>query len=145
MSEYVVDASVVIKWVVGEPETVLALALRQHRLSAPDLLVAECANILWKKVRRNELTGDQAVFAARLLDRADIELVPARGLTEAATSLAVALDHPAYDCLYLSLSERSGRPLVTADTRLLKKLGTTPAGIYSGRVIDLRTMQVSRP
>lgn len=145
MSEYVVDASVVIKWVVSEPETALALALRQHRLSAPDLLVAECANILWKKVRRNELTGDQAVFAARLLDRADIELVPARGLTEAATSLAVALDHPAYDCLYLSLSERSGRPLVTADTRLLKKLGTMPAGIYSGWVIDLRTIQASRP
>jgi len=141
VTDYVVDASVIIKWVVGEPETVQALALRQHRLSAPDLLVPECANILWKKVRRNEMTGDEAVFAARLLDRADIELVPARGLMEAATSLAVALDHPAYDCLYLSLSERSGRPLVTADTRLLKKVGTTPAGIYSGRIMDLRTMQ----
>jgi len=145
VSDYVVDASVVIKWVVGEPETALALALRQHRLSAPDILVAECANILWKKVRRSELTGDQAVFAARLLDRADIELVPARGLMEAATSLAVALDHPAYDCLYLSLAERSGRPLVTADTRLLNKLRMPPAGLYSGRVIDLRTTQTSRP
>jgi len=141
VTDYVVDASVVIKWVVGEPETVQALALRQHRLSAPDLLVPECANILWKKVRRNEMTGDEALFAARLLDRADIELVPARGLIEAATSLAVALDHPAYDCLYLCLSERSGRPLVTADTRLLKTVGTAPAGIYSGRVMDLRTMK----
>lgn len=145
MSDCVVDASVVIKWVVGETETLQALALRQHRLSAPDLLVAECANILWKKVRRNELTGDEATFAARLLDRADIELVPARGLIEAATNLAIALDHPAYDCLYLSLSERSGCPLVTADTRLLRKVETTPAGTYSGHVIDLRTMQISQP
>ncbi len=47
------------------------MALRQQKLAAPDLLVAECANILWKKVRRGELTDLEAV-----------------------TRLAIALDHP---------------------------------------------------
>jgi predicted nucleic acid-binding protein len=51
---FVIDASVAIKWVVRETGTQEALSLRQHRLVAPDLLVAECANILWKKVRRKE-------------------------------------------------------------------------------------------
>ena len=56
MNTYVVDASVVIKWVVEEDGTPEALDLRQKgRLIAPELLVAECANILWKKVERDEL------------------------------------------------------------------------------------------
>lgn len=49
----VIDASVAIKWVVDEPGTTEALALRRKaKLIAPDLLIAECANILWKKARR---------------------------------------------------------------------------------------------
>jgi len=52
----VIDASVAVKWVVEENGTPEVLALRQRaRLIAPELLVAECANIFWKKVRRNEL------------------------------------------------------------------------------------------
>ncbi|MCK6369926.1 MAG: hypothetical protein L6Q83_01160, partial [Gammaproteobacteria bacterium] len=82
-----------------------ALALRgRARLIAPDLLVAECANILWKKVRRRELTRDEALLAGRLLQGADIELVPMRPLLAAALRLALELDHPAYDCAYLALA-----------------------------------------
>ena len=58
------------------------LALRRHSLAAPDLLVAECANILWKKVRRNELADEEATLAARLLARADIDLMPMRPFLE---------------------------------------------------------------
>jgi len=43
----VIDASIAVKWVVGEDGSDEALALlRTARLSAPDLLAAECANIL---------------------------------------------------------------------------------------------------
>jgi predicted nucleic acid-binding protein len=46
----VIDASIAVKWVVEEDGTSEALALRQKaKLIAPELLVAECANILWKK------------------------------------------------------------------------------------------------
>jgi predicted nucleic acid-binding protein len=47
-------------------------------LIAPDLLVAECANILWKKVGRGDMDRDTAVVAANALERIDIELVPMR-------------------------------------------------------------------
>ena len=49
MTDLVIDASVAIKWVVAEPDSQTALALFRHRLFAPDLLVAECANALWEE------------------------------------------------------------------------------------------------
>ncbi len=122
MRALVIDASVAIKWVVEEPGTAEALALRRFRLSAPDLLVAECANILWKKVRRGELGEAEALLAARLLERADVDLVPMRQMLGPATAIATALDHPAYDCMYLSLAQSMKRSFVTADERLRAKV-----------------------
>ena len=81
MNTLVIDASIAIKWVVEEDRTSEALVLRQKaKLIAPDLLVAECANIFWKKVQRGELLKAEALFAARLLQGAEIELLPTRGL-----------------------------------------------------------------
>lgn len=118
----VIDASVAIKWVVEEPGTEEALLLRRERLHAPDLLIPECANILWKKVRRKEMSEGEALLAARLLVRADIQLEPMRPLLEPATRLALGLDHPAYDCIYLALANVLGCELVTADNVLQRKL-----------------------
>ena len=99
-----------------------ALALRNSTLIAPDLLVAECANILWKKVQRKELQKNEALLAARLLQGAEIELVPTRSLLEATTQLAIELAHPAYDCVYLALAMERGCRFITADDRLLRKV-----------------------
>jgi predicted nucleic acid-binding protein len=58
VSDFVVDASVAVKWFV--PEIYDAQALRllsgSHQLVAPDLLYVEAGNILWKKgaARRDE-------------------------------------------------------------------------------------------
>ena len=77
MNTFVIDASIAVKWVVEEDGTAEALALRQgSKLIAPQLLVAECANILWKKVQREELLKEEALLAARLLQGAEIELLP---------------------------------------------------------------------
>jgi predicted nucleic acid-binding protein len=79
----VIDASIAIKWVIEEDGTPAALALRGNaKLIAPDLLAAECANILWKKVGRSEISRDHALLAARLLERSEIELLPTRSLIE---------------------------------------------------------------
>lgn len=135
MTDLVIDASVALKWVVDERGTSEALSLRRHnRLFAPDLLIAECANVLWRKVRLRELTKDEALLASRLIQRADIELLPMRALLERATSLALALDHPAYDCVYLALAESLSCDLVTADDGFRAK---TLAAIHTARVLSL--------
>ena len=120
MSSRVIDASVAIKWVVEEEGTEAALALRGRRLLAPDLLNAECGNILWRKVRLGQFSPQEAFLAGRLLANADIEFFPARGLMETALEIAIMLDHPVYDCLYLALAEAQSVNFVTADKRLLQ-------------------------
>lgn len=116
----VVDASVAVKWVVAETGSDDAVRLRSgFDFLAPDLIVAECANILWKKVTRRELTRVEAVLASRLLTRSGVQLVDLSGLGEEATALAIDLGHPAYDCVYLALARKRSCRFVTADRRLL--------------------------
>ena len=122
MNTLCIDASVAIKWLIGEAGTPEALALRNNALIAPDLLMSECANILWKKVQRKEIQKNEALLAARLLQSVEIELVPTRSLLEATTQLAIELAHPAYDCMYLALAMERGCRFVTADDRLLRKV-----------------------
>jgi predicted nucleic acid-binding protein len=134
----VIDASIAVKWVVEEEGTQAALALRRSaKLLAPELLVAECANILWKKVQRDELSKEEALLAARLLQAAEIELLPTRSLLEAATRFAIELEHPAYDCLYLALAIESGCRFVTADQRFLRKLGDRRRSRFRSKVVTL--------
>jgi predicted nucleic acid-binding protein len=134
----VIDASIAVKWVVDEEGTSDALALRHKaRLIAPDLLVAEYANILWKKVQRAELSSEEALVAARLLQGAEIELIPMLPLLAVTTSLAIALDHPAYDCVYLALAAETDCRLVTADERLLRKLAQSRQPNLRARAISL--------
>jgi predicted nucleic acid-binding protein len=134
----VIDASIAVKWVVEEVGTQQALALRkQARLIAPELLVAECANILWKKVQRDELTRQEALLAARLLQASEVELQPMRAVLEAATRIAIELDHPAYDCLYLALAVKNECRFVTADERFLRKLRQTRFRQFLNRIIAL--------
>jgi len=138
MNTLVIDASIAVKWVVEEDGTPEALVLRQKaKLTAPDLMIPECANILWKKVQRNELSKTEALLAARLLQGAEIELAPMRSLLEAATRMSIELDHPAYDCMYLALAAETDCRLVTADQRLLRKLQASRSRVTRGRAMSL--------
>lgn len=138
MKAYVIDASIAVKWVVEETGTLQALSLRrQARLIAPELLVAECANVLWKKVRRNELSKDEAILAAGLLQHAEIELLPTRSLLPVATSIAIELNHPAYDCAYIALAVANDCSFVTADERFLRSLGRGKGAEFRKRALSL--------
>ena len=136
MITLVIDASIAVKWVVEEHGTAEALTLRQRaKLIAPELLTAECANILWKKVRRSELMKAEALLAARLLQGAEIELLATRSLFESATRVSIEIAHPAYDCLYLVLAAENKCRFVTADDRFLRKLHQRRHHILRDRAI----------
>jgi predicted nucleic acid-binding protein len=138
LTAIVIDASVVIKWVVPEADTEQALELWNVRqLCAPDLIYAECANVLWKKYQRNEHTIEENQVAAKIITHADIESVASRTLIESAVSIAMQLNHPAYDCLYIALALERAGALVTADTRLLNKLAQSNDKRLSGLAISL--------
>src|SRR5436305_3870067 len=125
MTRLVIDASIAIKWVVQEEGSEAALALRTRaELIAPDLMIVECANILWKKVERNEVSKSEALIAARLLQRANVDILSTRNLLEPATRLAIELEHPAYDCIYLALAIEMDCRFGTADKAFVRKISS---------------------
>ena len=126
-----VDASVVIKWFVKEEGFEEARGLLAHRihLHAPDLLLAEFANTIWKKVHRREIADPRPYFdeLANLPDAVTLH----RGdeFIDRAAEIAVETDHPVYDCLYLACAEATASALITADRQFAKKL--------AGRIPDV--------
>lgn len=117
----IVDASVAIKWLVVEEDGELARALlATEPLIVPDIIAAEIANAMWKKRRRGEITALPESFAS-VLDLVD-RIEPTFPLMTRAAAIAIALDHPAYDCFYLALAESLGDAVVTADRKFLNRL-----------------------
>jgi len=135
----VVDASVAVKWVIPEVLSDRADALRSRtdRLLAPDFLLLEAANALWKKLIRREITAREAAYALDLLLGSTLDLRPSGPLLGRALALARRLRHPVYDCVYLALAQVEGAALVTADRRLLAITAKPRARVT---VIDLATL-----
>ena len=119
-----VDASIVVKWFVAEELSGEARLLLAHRLDlhAPDLLLAEFASTIWKKARRREIQDPQPYFDELADLPGTVTLHASDTLISRAAQLAVEVDHPVYDCLYLACAESTGSVLVTADQRLAGKV-----------------------
>jgi len=120
----IVDASVVIKWVVREADTDAAMKLLDHAPLAPDLLRAELANALVTKVRKKEIGPEQAL-AAQSANEAALTFLPSMAFAPRALEIALELGHAAYDCFYLALAETLNGTLVTADIRFLRRCSGT--------------------
>ncbi|MFN3815037.1 type II toxin-antitoxin system VapC family toxin [Brevundimonas sp.] len=134
----VLDASVAIKTILSEDGSERALeVLRQKHCIAPDLIIPECANIVWKHHKRGELTQAQVHEARLLLDAMQLYIEPSRRLLHRALPLASELGHPAYDCFYLALAEQEHSILLTADRKLRDAVASAPDGVVQAEVILL--------
>jgi predicted nucleic acid-binding protein len=119
----IVDASVAVKWVVSEAGSVEAAALLgRGRLGAPTLWLSEASNALWAKVMRRQLTPDEARGQAADLAEAPVAPIALPGLLPAAMAMALELEHPIYDCFYLSAAVQKDTHVITADRRFFEKL-----------------------
>jgi len=125
----VVDASVMAALYVEEPLSAPARAalLRSREagddLHAPDLLLIECANALWKRVGRGELDRDSAMIAVtELSSLEDLECHPLDGqLVPPALSLAIAHSLTAYDAAYAALAVQLGGTVLSGDRRFVER------------------------
>ncbi len=139
---YVVDASVAFAWFVELGHTDQAVALLDAQptvqLLAPDLVLVELLNAGWKAQRQGAISLDQFQAIAELAPGLFSELVTAAPLLSRAQNWCRALDHPAYDCLYLALAEMRSAVLLTQDQRLLKKLEPLPNA--AGLVMAIETL-----
>ncbi len=123
----IVDASVVHAMTEDGPlpET-LAKAVFGKDMKAPDLLLVEVSNAIWKIAR---FTGQPAAMAiarqTRLLEL-PIALTPDASLLPAAMALALRLPHSVYDCLYLALAVELDCAVLTADRRFASAAAKAP-------------------
>ena len=122
----VVDTSVAVKWVIPEngigieTDTNLALDLLSTPLVAPDCILAEFANALFKKVKASEIAELQAKQSVEILPDI-ITLLPMQSFIGDALDLAFNLQHPVHDCIFLAMAIRHKIELVTADMKFLKR------------------------
>jgi len=138
VSVYVVDAIVVIKWFLPEIHSDAARRLLSgpHEFFSPDLLFPEVGNVIWKKVRRGELTTEQGERLAADISTVAVETVPTRGLVLDAYALAAATGLTVYDCMYLALAVRLETEMITADDRLGRTVAAHPMTAVHVRLIQ---------
>ena len=120
MTALVVDASVALKWLVEEEGSSEAELLLAQELLAPALLRVEASNVLRTLVKRGALDSLQAADLMATLQEAPVTIVDHDdALERRALEIALALEHPVYDCVYVAVAERIGACVVTADKHFL--------------------------
>lgn len=127
-AQLVVDASVAVKWYVPEvgSDTAVRILESGQTLLAPDLLVAEFGNILWKKVSRGLLEAAEAKdIASAFLSTMPLQIRSSELLLRAAVKIATTYGCTVYDAVYLSLAVAEDCPMVTADDRLVQMIKST--------------------
>jgi len=123
---FVVDASVAMKWIVAEEDSGKAELLQGSDMVAPALLRIEAGNLLRTLTAKGEISLDRAIDLFLFLQTAPVTIIDADEFLERrALELAQSLQHPIYDCFYLALAERMDRTLITADRRFIEALSTT--------------------
>jgi len=140
---YVLDCSIAAKWLLLEPDRAPALRLLEQysagevSLIAPDLLLAEFASLLTKRCRREQMTGEDASEAYRLMTRCSPRLFDLRPRLSLAMEVSLRYQISLWDSAYVALASEFNCPCLTADRRLfrggagrhpsLRLLGATPA------------------
>lgn len=111
-----------VRIIEGSPEALVMheAVLAADLVLAPELMLTEVANALWRLQRAGQL--EASGLQQRLSRAADLvdHIEPDRTLLPEALALATHLDHPVYDCLYLVLARREVALLLSADRRLLE-------------------------
>ncbi len=131
MITYVIDASALVKFVITEEytdfvrEIVSLHEVSEIQLIAPDFLLVESANVLWKDALRVGSHIEDVVAAYNDLLRINVHLVPQADLLEDALRLALDINITVYDALYCALARRENAELITEDRRLRNALDLT--------------------
>lgn len=127
MSDFIVDASVAVKWFVAETDSLVAdeLSASNHRLFAPRLIVPEVANALSRKVLAGLMSTGEACSYLRSLPQYFDDVLAVDALIEPALENACMLRHPIYDLIYLEAARHLEARLITADRRFVAKIAGT--------------------
>ncbi|MFH1044979.1 MAG: type II toxin-antitoxin system VapC family toxin [Pseudomonadota bacterium] len=124
---WVIDTSALIRLFVPDGPLHQELETAMNRATigadlvlAPQLLLAEAANVLLRKRRRGELSAQELRELVQAVGSLPIRLCDHLPLLLPACALAESHALSAYDALYLALAEQHGARLITSDEALDK-------------------------
>ena len=130
--KYVLDASVALKTLLKEPDSALALTLRDDfknqvvQLIAPDILPVEMGHALTRAERKGIIPkGEAKVLFDQFINPCP-QLFPFGDLFDRAIDMSSNFRVGLYDCLYAALAESEQCDLVTADEKLIASLPGFP-------------------
>ena len=128
----VVDASLVVQLYFEEDHSAEAEWLfRQNKvLFAPDMIWPECANAIWKRLRRGNLSKADATDIANRVFRLPLCIHASVDLIQDALKLAIEFDRTVYDSLYVALAVKTDSTMVTTGCRLVNTLAGSPLEKY---------------
>jgi len=139
----VVDASVAVKWFLKEEHSDCAITLTtlNIKLVGPALAQYEVAGAFIRACRRQDIDAQTAAECrdqwlrsvstnVMRLEGDDRDIV--RG-----SELAVSLQHPLSDCIYLAMAERLDIPLITADAIFHEKAKVKHHSLFVDGVLKL--------
>jgi len=123
----VADASVAVKWYVTEMYTTEAEKLLDgsYEIHAPELILPEFGSIIWKKLRRGDLTAKEATQIIDVFSKQTITFHSHQPLLKSAFTGAQLSGQTVYDWSYLALAVSLSCEFVTADERFYKALEKT--------------------
>ena len=124
---YVVDASVSVKWYVPEiyEQEATRLLKGKHRLHVPELILPEFSNIIWKKAKRGEITEAEGEKIISAFSRKKWAIHSHKQIIKSAYTGAAATGQTVYDWTYLALAISLSCEFATADERFYKALENT--------------------
>lgn len=121
MHQYVIDASVAVKWFSEEPRREKALEISQSaklgdiRVFAPKLLMYEVGNALWKGKKFNVHQLQRALFS---LLETNIEFSPLeKDIIGSAAFFTTKYDITFYDASYVALAYELHIPLISENPK----------------------------
>ena len=122
--KFVVDASVAVKWLFPEVygDAARRILKRARDILAPDLIWAEVASAACKKIRRSEVSWEEASRLFGEFQNYPVQAIETKTLMEMALKVAHDSGVSVYDAAYLSLSYKHDCPLVTADRKLYDRV-----------------------
>ncbi len=124
MSDYVLDASVLVKWAMPENseedtdkalELLAAFKYGNINLLQPVHWLYEVGAVLCR------ISAPTLNRKIRLLRALEIPIIENPSIFQTACELAVKLDHHLFDTLYHAIALEAGSTLITADVRYYRK------------------------
>ncbi len=128
----ILDASVIIKWFIDEPDSNQALVYLttfqkgQIKIIAPSLLFYELGNILVSKKVTVDMVGEVMTMLLNLgMENEDIGLRWFRKIYQNAAEYFITF----YDAAYITLLQKENCQFITADRKLFEKVNKIFSGI----------------